>query len=89
MATIIRNLVITSLDQLYNLLKNREELIAKHDQFSRFLEFMNGYYKGCMCLEDMFYNISIEQYNKISEDLEIIEIIRNHFSCDSVKITKI
>ena len=86
MATIIRNLIISSLDQLYNLLKNNEELIVKSDKFSNFLEFMKNYKNGCMCFEDMFFNLSIGEYNKISENQELIELIKDHFKCDSVKI---
>lgn len=89
MATITRYLVINSLDQLYKLLKNREELVVKHNQFSVFLDFMKNYYKGCMCFEDMFYHLSISEYNKISENKEIIDLIKNHFSCEDVKIIKI
>lgn len=89
MATIIRNLVITSLEQLYKLLKNREELTEKHSQFSFFIEITRDYLKGCQCFEDVLYHLSIREYNKISDSEELINIIKNHFNCDSVKIIKI
>jgi uncharacterized protein with von Willebrand factor type A (vWA) domain len=89
MATIIRNLIITSFEQLYGLLKNKEELVKNYNQLSKFMEYVEDYLNGCKCMEDAMYHLTVREYNKISENNELTEVIKNYFSCNIVKIFKI
>jgi hypothetical protein len=75
---------INSLDYLYNILKDDDELISKNNMFQIFLDRMTDYYHGCKCMEEEYLAFSKLEYNDISNNEDAVSSIKEHFSCDEV-----
>lgn len=75
---------INSIDYLYNLLKDNDELIRKNRIFQVFLDYMRDYYHGCKCMEDEYLAFCKLEYNDISNNEDAISSIKEYFSCDDV-----
>ena len=75
---------INSIDYLYNILKDDDELISKNHMFQVFLDYMTDYYHGCKCMEEEYLSFSKLEYNDISNNEDAISSIKEHFSCDEV-----
>ena len=77
-------LQINSIDYLYKILRDDDELISKNNMFQIFLDRMTDYYYGCKCMEDEYLVFSKLEYTNISNNEEAISSIKEHFSCDDV-----
>jgi hypothetical protein len=75
---------INSIDYLYNILKDNDELINKNRMFQVFLDYMTDYYHGCKCMEDEYLAFCKLEYNDISNNEDAITSIKEHFNCDDV-----
>lgn len=76
-------LSISSPQEFYKILCNNDE-INKHPKFINFLDAMSDYYYGCECEHDRLFELSKYNYNKLSNDLEVIDIIKSHYNCEYV-----
>jgi hypothetical protein len=76
-------LSISSPQEFYKMLFDDDE-INKHPKFSNFLDAMSDYYYGCECEHDRLFEVSKFNYNKLSKDDEIINIIKSHYNCEYV-----
>ena len=75
---------INSIDYLYNILKDDDELISKNNMFQIFLDRMTDYYFGCKCMEEEYLSLCNLEYNNISKNEDVISSIKEHFECDDV-----
>lgn len=75
---------INSIDYLYKILRDDDELISKNNMFQIFLDHMTDYYFGCKCMEDEYLSLCKLEYNNISKNKDVISSIKEHFECDDV-----
>ena len=81
---ISKTLHISSIDYLYKILRDDDELISKNHMFQVFLDYMTEYYFGCKCMEEEFLAFCKLEYNDLSKNEDAISSIKEHFSCDDV-----
>ena len=81
---ISKTLHISSIDYLYKILRDNDELISKNNIFQVFLDYMEDYYHGCKCMEDEFLSFSKSEYDTMSKNEDIKNLIKEHFRCDDV-----
>lgn len=86
MASISKNLHISSKDQLYKLINQNEEL-STNNIFIPFMDSMNDHYYGCRCDEVAFRIKSDNEYDKLDNE-NVINLLKDFFKCDSVKFIK-
>ena len=84
-ARVIRNLVITSSENLAGILKNREEILVLNEELTTFIWLWDKYQMGCRCDEESNLQEVNLQYKKISQDLAIKILICQEFKCDDVE----
>jgi hypothetical protein len=77
-------LQINSIDYLYKILRDDDELISKNNMFQIFLDCMTDYYFGCKCMEEEYLSLCKLEYNNISKNEDVISSIKEHFECDDV-----
>lgn len=77
-------LQINSIDHLYQILRDDDELISKNHMFQVFLDYMTDYYHGCKCMEEEYLSFCKLEYSNISNNEDAIASIKEHFSCDDV-----
>jgi hypothetical protein len=77
-------LQINSIDHLYQILRDDDELISKNRMFQVFLDYMTDYYFGCKCMEEEYLSFCKLEYNDISNNEDAITSIKEHFECDDV-----
>ena len=75
---------INSIDYLYKILRDDDELISKNNMFQIFLDHMTDYYFGCKCMEEEYLSLCKLEYNNISKNEDVIYSIKEHFECDDV-----
>ena len=75
---------INSIDYLYKILRDDDELISKNNMFQIFLDHMTDYYFGCKCMEEEYLSLCKLEYNNISKNEDVISSIKEHFECDDV-----
>lgn len=75
---------IDSIDYLYKILKDNDDLINKSHMFQVFLDYMEDYYHGCKCMKDEYLSFSKLEYIDISINDDAIFSIKEYFSCDDV-----
>ena len=75
---------INSIDYLYKILRDDDELISKNNMFQIFLDHMTDYYFGCKCMEEEYLAFCKLEYNNISKNEDVISSIKEHFECDDV-----
>jgi hypothetical protein len=75
---------INSIDYLYKILKDNDELVIRDNTFQVFLDHMDDYYHGCKCMEDEYLSFSKKEYTKISKNDEIISLMKENFNCDDI-----
>ena len=75
---------INSIDYLYKILRDDDELISKNNMFQIFLDHMTDYYFGCKCMEEEYLSLCELEYINISKNKDVIYSIKEHFECDDV-----
>jgi hypothetical protein len=81
---VLKVLQINSIDYLYKILRDDDELISKNNMFQIFLDRMTDYYHGCKCMEDEYLTDAKLEYDDISNSEDAISSIKEHFNCDDV-----
>lgn len=76
-------LTISSLQEFYKMLCNNDE-INKHPKFSKFMDAMSDYYYGCECDHEKLLELSKYNYRNLSNDEEVVAIIKNYYNCEYV-----
>jgi hypothetical protein len=83
-AKVIRTLIVTSPEYLYNILKTRNEFYLLIPELVHFLFLYEKWINGCRCDDDSNSKIVNECYNQISKNEEIKSKICQEFDCSGV-----
>lgn len=83
---ITRNLKIESFVNLYQILKNKENIIQQSDTLIKFRDHMVLYLQGCLCESDVNYQKSIDLYRKLNILVEpnVWVELKNKIGCDKI-----
>ena len=80
----MKTLVITSPTHLWTILKSKEELYESERILDTFMSITERYIKGCNCGGSNKEELSISLYNQISNNIEIIEKLKETFNYNEI-----
>ena len=83
----MKTLVIKSATQLWTILKNKEEIFESNRELTRFIFVTEKFIKGCQCGSDN-KTLMDNQYNFISTNEEIINILKNELGYEEIIFEK-
>lgn len=81
---ITKNLIVKSIDDFHKLIDKQYTLLESSTTLMEFTDVMFDYYHGCQCLEDEYANNAKNLLSDISQDEQVLNLIKNYFECDKV-----
>lgn len=83
----MKTLIVKSAFQLWQVLKNKEEIFESNRELERFIFVTEKFIKGCQCGSDS-KALMDNQYNYISINEEIITILKNELGYEEIIFEK-
>jgi len=83
----MKTLIVKSAFQLWQVLKNKEEIFESNRELERFIFVTEKFIKGCQCGSDN-KALMDNQYNYISTNEEIINILKNELGYEEIIFEK-
>jgi hypothetical protein len=83
----MKKLIVKSAFQLWQVLKNKEEIFENNKELERFIFVTEKFIKGCQCGSDN-KTLMDNQYNYISTNEEIITILKNELGYEEIIFEK-
>jgi hypothetical protein len=83
----MKKLIVKSAFQLWQILKNKEEIFENNKELARFIFVTEKFIKGCQCGSDN-KALMDNQYNFISTSEEIISLLKEELGYDEIIFDK-
>jgi hypothetical protein len=83
----MKKLIVKSAFQLWQILKNKEEIFENNKELARFIFVTEKFIKGCQCGSDNKVLMD-NQYNFISTSEEIISLLKEELGYDEIIFDK-
>lgn len=83
----MKTLIVKSAFQLWQVLKNKEEIFESNRELERFIFVTEKFIKGCQCGSDN-KALMDNQYNYISTNEEILTILKNELGYEEIIFEK-